>query len=42
MKVKHEARIVEIEAEHKACIMELETKTLGTPPAEREAWVADL
>lgn len=42
MKTKHEARMVEIEVEHKAHITELETKGLGTPPTECEARAVEL
>ena len=42
MKVEHKACNAEIEVEHKARIIELETKTLGTPPMEWEAQVVEL
>ena len=42
MKAENEAHITEMEEEHKARIVKLETKTLGTPPTESEAWAAEL
>ena len=37
-----EETIEKMDAEHKACITELEARALGTPPEEREDQVAEL